>query len=115
MSKQSDINRKVNETLESLEGIQRAEPAPFLYTRLKARMQREEKNIWEITGSFLARPAVSIASLVLILFINAFILINKDAGANPISDNTPTPAVIPVEEYVLSAANSNYDYVNLEP
>lgn len=111
MSKQSDIGKKVKDSLESLDGIQRAEPAPWFFARVKARLEREEKNIWETTGSYITRPAFAFAGLLLILCINAFILFEKDSPATDQSSNLPQP----VEEYVLTVANSNYDYENLEP
>ncbi|HEY6504714.1 MAG TPA: hypothetical protein VIZ28_12115 [Chitinophagaceae bacterium] len=114
MSKQSDIGKRIDETLESLRGVQRAELSPWFFTRVKARLERDQHNIWETAGSFMARPAIAIAGLVLILCINAFIVFEKDTlPSDPasISSNITEP----VEEYVLNAANSNYDYENLEP
>ncbi|MDP5122142.1 MAG: hypothetical protein NWQ46_11145 [Spirosomaceae bacterium] len=36
-----NIDKKIEETLNSLDGMNRAEPRPFFYTRLKARMENE--------------------------------------------------------------------------
>lgn len=36
-----NIDKKIEETLNSLDGVNRAEPQPFFYTRLKARMENE--------------------------------------------------------------------------
>ena len=114
MSRQPDIDNKVNKTLESLEGIQRAESAPYFFTRVKARLERDEKSIWEMMGSFMARPGVAFASLFLVLSFNAYILLEKDTttefSATNVVQNTE-------EEYVLTAANTTttYDYENIEP
>ena len=36
-----NINKQIEETLNSLDGVNRAEPRPFFYTRLEARMENE--------------------------------------------------------------------------
>ena len=114
MNRQTDIDKRVNKALESLEGIQRAELSPYFFTRVKARLQRDEKSVWEITSVWLTRPRVAIAGLLLILSLNVFLLFKKDTttvepSANYTSQNTE-------EEYVLAAAtNTSYDYENIEP
>jgi hypothetical protein len=112
MSRQSDTGKKVNDALESLEGIQKAEPAPWFFTRVKARLEREKHNIWETTGSYMARPAIAIAGLIFILCINAAILFQKDTP-----ESTPPYAVQNTEEEImLTASNTtSYDYENIEP
>lgn len=111
MSRQPDIGKRINDALESLEGIQRAEPAPWFFTRVKARLEREKHNIWETTGSYMARPVIAIAGLVFILCINAFILFQKDT-----TEPTPYAVQNTEEEIMLTAANTtSYDYENIEP
>jgi hypothetical protein len=113
MNKQQDMTNKVNEALESLDGIQRAEPAPWFFTRVKARLERDERNVWETAGRFLARPAVTIAGLFFILTLNVFILVKRDATATTGAFATTTSQA-PEDENILVAANS-FDYENLEP
>jgi len=113
MNKQSDIGKKVNETLQSLEGIKRAEVTSYFFTRLKARLERDDKNIWETIGSLLARPAVAVAGLCVILALNAFILFTKDTETSS-ATITIQNEQLPVEEYILAVATNSYDYENLE-
>jgi hypothetical protein len=114
MNRQPDINKQVNKALESLDGIQKAEPTPFFYTRLMARLELNEKSVWETTGALLARPAVAFASLFIILAVNAFILFEKDAATNEPSASYTSQNT--EEEYVLTASNNtSYDYENIEP
>ena len=113
MSRQTDTGKKITDALESLEGIQKAEPAPWFFTRVKAKLERERHNIWETTGSYMARPAIAIAGLLFILCINAFIVFQKDT-----TDPIPSYAVQNTdEEIVLTASNTSfsYDYENIEP
>ncbi|MEI9911324.1 MAG: hypothetical protein WDO71_17670 [Bacteroidota bacterium] len=112
MNKQSDTGKKVNDALESLGGIQRAEPAPWFLTRVKARLEREKHNIWETTGSYMARPAIAFAGLLLILCINAFILFEKDTPESSAGYAVQNSE----EEMILTAvSNTSYDYENIEP
>lgn len=108
-----NIDKKVEETLNSLNGIQRAEPQPFFYTRVIGRLQKDEKNAWEKMGAFMARPVVVVAGLLLILVLNVIILFQQDSnGSNnhnmaneqPVSDN----------DYIL-ASSSSFEYENLDP
>jgi len=112
MNKRPDIEKKAEETLESLDGIKRAEPQPFFYTRLKARLERDQKSWWETTGSFLARPVTVIACLGFILVFNAFILFNQDSNSDQTATGS-TPDVVTDNEYVL-ASNSSFEFENLD-
>lgn len=109
------MEKKVNEALESLEGIQRAEPVPFLFTRVKARLEREQHNVWETAGSLIARPVIAFAGLFLVLCVNAYILFEKDTTTTADQSSANFQNAMLVEEYALTASNSNYDYENIEP
>lgn len=113
MNRQPDIDKKVTETLESLEGIQRAEAAPYFFTRLKARLEREERNIWEKIGSLLARPAIAISTLCFVLALNAFILLARDT-ATPSATISIQNDQSPEEDFIFTVASNSYDYENLE-
>jgi hypothetical protein len=79
MDQDYNIERKVEETLNSLDGIQRATPAPYFYTRLTARLDRNEKNIWEKFGTFISRPTIAFATIFIILLLNTMALFKKDS------------------------------------
>lgn len=110
-----DINKKVQEALESLDGIQKAEPQPYFFTRLKARLERDQKNVWELAGSYMARPAVAIAGLMVILAINVFILIQKETTATNPGYASENNLQLQEDENIFAAANNTYEYENLEP
>ena len=74
MQNKADIQRLIDETLESLEGIQKAEPRPFLFTRVMARINKEENSAWEKLASLISRPAIAFATVILFLLINAFVI-----------------------------------------
>ena len=107
-----DIQKLVDETLDSLDGIQRAEPKPFFYTRLIGRLQRDQRTIWETMGSFLSKPLVVAAGLCVVLIMNGYILFGGNSGS-------PTPANFVNETGVtdnvyIMASSSSYDYENID-
>ena len=111
MRQEKDIERRVEETLNSLDGIQRAEPGPWLFSRVKGRLAQEEKTAWGAIGSFLSRPAIAIAGLCLILTLNGFLLLNqeKESSATILTSQNEQP----VDSESLIASSSSFDYETL--
>lgn len=113
MESRNDIDKKVEEILQSLDGMQRAAPQPWFYTRLQARLQREEKTGWVKVGSFLAKPVVAIAGLCLILVMNAILLLKQDnQGITPDYASQAEWQLATDNEAIL-ASTSSFDYENL--
>lgn len=113
MNRQSDIGKKAEKALESLEGIQRAEPQPYFYTRLTGRLRRNEKTIWETLGSFLAKPVVVVSCLCFVFVFNAFILFRQDSDTITSPASSQTEQLVTDNEYVL-ATSSSFEYENLD-
>lgn len=110
MKQQSDIEKRVEDALNSLDGIQRAEPQPWLFTRVKARLlKEEEKTRWETISSFLSKPAVAIAGLFLILGLNGVLLFNQQPGSSVVA----IQEVQSNDSESLIASSSSFDYENL--
>jgi hypothetical protein len=103
----NSIHNKVEETLNSLDSIKRAEPTPFFYTRLMARMSRVESG-WEKFSGFIARPAVALAGIFMVVMINAVAIYSN---ANTVSSENE---LTPTEEYTQVATNF-YDMENIKP
>ncbi|MFT3932207.1 MAG: hypothetical protein QM726_01225 [Chitinophagaceae bacterium] len=61
----------LNEYLQSIEGMQDAEPNPFFYTRLQAAMKKEPG--WQ----FPLKPAWIISGLAFLLLVNTFIITHR--------------------------------------
>lgn len=109
MKNKEHIHQEIDKTLESLEGIRRAESNPFLYTRIKARMQ--EQTGWEIITSFLSRPVIAFAIMITVLAINAWAVF----GTSEQTANTERQGIAitdVADEYNL-VANNNYYYENI--
>lgn len=106
MSKKQDINKKVDEILDCLQGIHRASPQPFFYTRLIARMNKKAATRWERIASLIAKPAIAFATIALFLLVNIAIVFHFSRSANSI--NKDDSAVVSDNEYSLSVS-SLYD------
>lgn len=70
MDNKKRIHDEVDKTLNSLDGIQRAMANPYLFTRIKAKLERDEKSIWSKALTFLSRPSVALPAILLATFIN---------------------------------------------
>lgn len=104
----NDINQKIEGALNSLNGVQRAEPQPWLYARIMKRLSREEdRSVWVSISSFLARPTVAIAGLCLILVLNGVLLFREEMEADIILTEQA------VDSESLMASSSSFDYENL--
>jgi len=73
MRTKKQIEQEADKTLNSFDGLHRAAPQPYLFTRVKARLMRKEKNAWSTAFSFLSRPTVAFAMILIALFVNAFL------------------------------------------
>lgn len=109
---QEKFRKKIEDTLHSIDGIEKASPNPFFFTRLEARMNKE-KNAWETIASFVARPVVALACICLVIMINAVVVVSssdiKDATVSQNSNEIAT-----VDEYSQVSVNF-YEYENTKP
>ena len=81
------FDKKIDEAMQSLDGIEKASPAPYFFTRLEARMQRE-KSAWERISSFVAKPVVAFVCICLIIVVNAAVILSSTAIVNSSSQNS---------------------------
>ena len=93
------------EILNSLDGMRRAEPQPYFYTRLMTKLDKQ-KNGWEKVAGFISKPVFAIAMIALFLIINIAILFNSSSNATSSSQEESSLAV--ENDYGLSV-QSIYD------
>jgi hypothetical protein len=106
-----DINPKeafIEQALNSIDGIVRAEAPPFFYTRLQAKMQKQEEPSLIIRLLWLfAKPALSVVTLSLFVVLNLVAIksiLNKKQEAN-VSQSTSEASINSfVQEYDLSVS-----------
>lgn len=77
MNKQEQINRLIEEALSSVDDAQRAEPKPYLFTRINARMNKATVSVWEKAGWLITRPAVAFTGLCMIVLLNVLVVMNN--------------------------------------
>ena len=109
---QRNIEKLVDQTINSFDGAERATPKPFLLTRVMAAINERNtgKNPWALAGAFLSRPGIAVAGLACILFVNISVFVLSKNSKKPLS--VPNNSVI-VDDFAANAANM-YDLENLE-
>lgn len=112
MTSKEKIQQEIEETLQSLDGIKRAETNPFLFTRIQARMHKKA-NGWEEIFSFISKPAIAIAIVVLVMAVNGWALLDSGSGKTIPSENGNVFVSELATEYNIVASVNNYDYENM--
>lgn len=107
MKHDKEIMKKVEDTLASLDGLQRAEASEFFYLKLRNRINRESRSGWELIGNFLSKPAVFSLLLVAVILANVSAIYSANETEIVAVDRTPA-------DY-QSALASNYEIEISEP
>jgi hypothetical protein len=110
MSKMSDIQKKIDEALASVDNIERAMPNPFFYTRLEARLARNRLNFWERLSREISRPSIAISTLALVVILNAAVIVQ---GMTAVNDVPEISEMASTDD--LRASTSFYDIENNQP
>ena len=109
MTSKEKIQQEIEQTLQCLDGAKRAEANPFLFTRIQARMAKKD-SAWERTFSFISKPAIAMAIVLLVMAVNGWALLGSNSN-NTISDSANVSEL--ANEYNVVASVDNYDYENL--
>ncbi|NJO24923.1 MAG: hypothetical protein HC867_02710 [Bacteroidia bacterium] len=107
MKDRNKIQEEIEKTLQSLDNVKRAQANPFLFTRIKAKME-EAQNGWSRLAGFISRPAFAIGIVCFVLLINAWILYSG-SGSDAASGQVQQVFSENSDEYNL-AVNTFYDY-----
>ena len=110
MTSKEKIQQEIEQTLQCLDGVKRAEANPFLFTRIQARMAKKD-SAWERTFSFISKPAIAMAIVLLVMAVNGWALLGSNSNSNAISDSANVSEL--ANEYNVVASVDNYDYENL--
>jgi hypothetical protein len=102
-----DMKKRIEEMLNSLDGVQRAQPQPYFYTRLKARMARDQKG-WGGIAGIISRPVYALAMICVVLLMNTWIVFRETGDTKVVNSLQATTEQLP-DEYNV-AVNSFYDY-----
>lgn len=74
MKQDHTIEKNVDQTMQSLDGLQRAEAPAFLYTRIEAALEED----YEPAGAlqWFTRPSFAVFGLLLVLLMNGMVLLH---------------------------------------
>ena len=115
MSASKNIENRVEEAMNSLDGIGQASPGPFFYTRVQARLQKQGSSRWESVTSFITRPTVALAGLCIIVLLNAVAFyLQPDSSSGAATATLSSSEQGYADEYHNLASNFLYDE-NPEP
>ena len=117
MIQKEKIQQEIESALNSLDGIQRAASNPYLFTRIKARMNKRTGGAWDRTFSFVSKPLVALAVLALVMAMNGWSFYDNDTSTSiePIASKTADGSSLPEfeNEYKLITSTDSYDYENV--
>ena len=105
---ENEQNKKLDDILSSLDGIQKAVAPDFFYTRLKAKMEKGFDPIG--SKSWVLRPVYAMAALILVIVINAVVIFSgqNDTKEDAVTDIDTYQSV--AAEYALNDNSANlYD------
>ncbi len=77
MNKNEHIDKLIEDALSSVDDATRAEPRPYLLTRINARMSKGASSVWEKAGWLITRPAVAFTGLCMIVLLNVLVVMNN--------------------------------------
>ena len=113
MNKRRDIEQEIERTLSSLDGMDRAQPDQFFFTRLRARMQRVVPlDAWERFIGIITRPAIAFTAIALILGLNGTLAFMQWKPAERTEQASLQQAF--ADEYALGI-NTFYDIEKNDP
>ncbi|RZM08533.1 MAG: hypothetical protein EOO88_50080 [Pedobacter sp.] len=106
------IEQNVEQALNSFDGAQKASPAPYLETRINARLKQalQKSNFWQQAVAFLSKPAVVVVTLLFIFAVNFIVLSSGDTTKKNIASGTTN-----VNTDFAINVSSMYDIENMEP
>lgn len=111
MKQIKDIERRIDEAMNSLDNAKRATPQHFFYTRLMAKINRNEKSWSGVAAGYISRPVYALATIFIVLFVNGWILYknNSEIITPENSAQTIINSDLP-DEYNLAVTTTIYNY-----
>lgn len=110
MHTDKNIQQKIEASLNSLQGLQRAAPSPFFYTRIIGRLGNQPLTVWEKFSAIITKPAVAFACMCLIVLMNVIAVYSNSEAANATEQNE-----IAVNDEFSQVAPGIYDLENVKP
>ncbi len=106
------IHKKIEDVLGSIDGIQKAEANPFLFTRLEAQ-RNDERSLYGKITSFITKPAIAFACVCLVLIINVMVIFFSNKSYSNASTQQGSELAM-ADEY-NQVSTPAYDFENFKP
>ena len=100
-------NHNIESLLSSLDGIQKASPGPYFFTRVQARLQQDQPGTWGSIIRVITRPSIALGTLCLVVVVNAAALFYHREETTAVAQQLEQ--VSPDEYNTTLASNSYYD------
>lgn len=72
------MNDIINSTMASIDGIEKASPKPYLFTRINAALNNTAtETIWTKIAFYLKKPLVAAVAILLVLTVNVLAINNR--------------------------------------
>ena len=101
----------VEKTLCSMDAAKRAEPAPFLLTRIQGRINRKKATAWEYVSQMLSQPRVALMALTGLLIIN-FAIFSYEGDEDKTQQQTIQGSN---EDFSMNNSFVLFDLENIQP
>ncbi|ATL49341.1 hypothetical protein COR50_20370 [Chitinophaga caeni] len=102
-----------SEILSSIDGLSRATPAPYFYTRLRARMEKASLSAWERMAGYLTKPVVVVVFVGSVLALNSWTVLRQVNATLGTAQEQST--IQGIREELNIASNTNiYDLIKPE-
>ncbi|MCP9750940.1 hypothetical protein [Ferruginibacter sp. HRS2-29] len=113
MMEHDDIHKKIAASLESLDGVSRATPAPYLLTRINAKLNAlEAPNFWSRAGALLSKPKIAGIGMMVFIVMNIFVINSLKKNNTPAALTQGTTNIR--YDFAINVS-SIYDIENQEP
>jgi len=114
--KKNKLAEFIDATINSMDDASKAAPAPFLLTRINARLlsaKEENNSMWERLGLFLCKPSIAFATLAFIILFNV-LLYNFSSNHSGINDAMQSLQAA-ADENPMNNASALFDIENFQP
>ncbi len=99
----NENNKQVDDFLDSLEGITRATPGPYFFTRLQQRLNKEENSLLSKVGLWISRPAIAFSVIILVILLNVSVIFYETSPVERTDDTV---------DYYSMTSSGSLDYEN---
>lgn len=110
------LNRLIEDTMQSMDGAGRAEPAPFLLTRINARLKAQRPSVWERISMLVSSPRIVFPAVGFVVMVNLF-MYSYELGFLQASPGAETNTNMQASADVLTPNISTafFDLENIQP